>query len=60
MLSLIQNSNEQIGQIKGFLTQMPALTRENQISMYQVAQLEILAQMAANNIKIYQMFSVCP
>jgi|GEM_PF-3044935 hypothetical protein len=60
MLSLILDSNERIGQIKGILTQMPALTRENQISMYQVAQLEILAQMAANNIKIYQIFSVCP
>lgn len=60
MLSLIQKSNEQIGQIKGLLTQIPALSSENQISMYQLAQLEILSQIAANNIKIYQIFSVCP
>lgn len=60
MLSLIQQNNEQIGQIKGLLTQMPVLSSENQIALYQVAQLEILSQLAANNIKIYQIFSVCP
>jgi hypothetical protein len=60
MLNLIQSSNEQIGQIKGILAQAPALSSEATISIYQAAQLEMLSQLAANNIKVYKIFSVCP
>lgn len=60
MLTLIQSSNEQIGQIKGLMAQAPALSDQATISLYQLAQLEILSQIAANNIKIYKIFSVCP
>jgi hypothetical protein len=60
MLLLIQTNNEQIGQVKGLLAQMSAFTSDEKVSMFQILQLEILSQMAVNNIKIYQIFSVCP
>lgn len=60
MLTIIQTSNEQIGQLKGIMAQATGLSNEATIALYQISQLEILSQMAANNIKVYQMFSVCP
>jgi hypothetical protein len=61
MLNLIQTSNEQIGQINGLMAKgIAGLSNEATISLYQVAQLEILSQLASNNIQIYKIFSVCP
>ena len=60
MLNLIQAGNETIGQIYGLMSQASTLPIEERTSMYQLAQLGVLQQLATNNIQIYKIFVVCP